>query len=209
MIAAKRNLISEGVALRLSRETTLELACWEHEVERLEPSYVQHAPHCVVMCVNFFPEQPGMNLRRFIGKHENANILVVSGRLERSLIVELMEADAKGFISSTHTNQDEMLEAMKSVASGRTYLCQQAAEILLGGLFSKEAKEVDSNNLSQREKEIIRYISDGHTSKEIGKLLCISPSTVEVHRRNIMRKLDIHKTAELTKYAIRANLVAA
>lgn len=209
MMAAKKNLISEGIALRVSDEANLALIAFEDEPESLERSFGVLEPHCVMMCINFYQEQPGMNLRKFMTSYPDANVLVISGRLERDLLQELLESKAKGIISPTYTDHDEMIQAIRCVSNGRTYLCQQATEILLGGLFSRQAKEPPRHTLSHREKEIIRYISDGYSSKEIGKFLYISPATVEVHRRNIMRKLDVHKAAELTKYAIRSNLIAA
>jgi two-component system NarL family response regulator len=209
MIAAQKHLISQGIALRILTETNLQLVFWENNVESLEQSYALHEPHCLMLCINFYQDQPGKNLRKFMTRYPDANVLVIAGRLERESLIEMMESKAKGFISPSHTDHEEMIEALRSVSNGRTYVCQQATEILLGGLFSREVKNLSCQSLSQREKEVIRYISDGCSSKEIAKLLTISPSTVEVHRRNIMRKLDIHKAAEITRYAIRSNLTAA
>lgn len=209
MIAAPRNMISEGVALRIEKEATLELTHWEEDAAQVESAFERERPDCIMMCINFYPKQPGMHLRMFMRHFPDANVLVLSGRADRNLIVEMIDSKAKGHISPTHVNHEEMLRAIKCVSSGRTYLCQQTTEILLGGLFACEDKDHHSMLLSNREKEVIRYISDGRSSKEIARLMEISPATVEVHRRNLMRKLDIHKAAELTKYAIRSNLIAA
>ena len=209
MIAAPRNLISEGVALRIATEVAFGLVQWEEHPEGVESTYAKHQPDCLMMCINLYPEQPGMRLRRFMDNYPDANVLMVSGKSERDLIVEMMESKAKGFITATHINHQEMLTAIRCVAEGKTYLCQKSTEVLLGGLFAAVTKDNHTEVLSHREKEVVRYISDGQSSKEIARLMAISPATVEVHRRNIMRKLDIHKAAELTKYAIRSNLIAA
>ena len=209
MIAAPRNMVSDGVALRIATEATLELIHWEEHPDQVESAFERQQPDCMMMCINLYPQQPGMHLRRFMNRYPDANVLVVSGRLERNLIIEMMESKAKGYISPTHVDHEEMLTAIRCVSNGRTYLCQHSTEILIGGLFANEPKENHAIVLSSREKEVLRYISDGQSSKEIARLMAISPATVEVHRRNIMRKLDIHKAAELTKYAIRSNLIAA
>ena len=64
------------------------------------------------------------------------------------------------------------------------------------------------NLLGTREEQVLRLIADGYSSKEIARKLLIAPSTVEVHRRNIMRKIGLHKVADLTRYAIRNQMVA-
>ena len=102
---------------------------------------------------------------------------------------------------------DELFAAIRAVGCGHAYLCQKSTEMLLGGLFNRNTPN-HNEPLSKREKQVIRLISDGRSSKEIARILDISPRTVEVHRRNMMRKIGVHKTAELTRYAIRSQLAS-
>ena len=100
--------------------------------------------------------------------------------------------------------------AIRAAAEGRFYLCQEASETVMTCMVTKKSEEIKiTTRLCSREEQVLRLIADGYSSKEIAQQLGISPSTVEVHRRNIMRKVGLHKVAELTRYAIRSSLIAA
>jgi two-component system NarL family response regulator len=93
---------------------------------------------------------------------------------------------------------------------GKTYLCPEAAAILVdasrrGGAANADGRE--NKRLGRREVEVLRLLTQGKSSPQIGRDLHIAPSTVDVHRRNIMNKLEIRTIAELTKYAIRTGLI--
>lgn len=207
LMASHKHMISEGVCLRLMQEPDLTIVSWAEQAQTFEPLYAEHMPDAVLMCAQFHDLQTSRYIRDFVSRQNGANVLVVSPSVERHLVVEVMESGAKGFVSPAHGEFDELLSAVRSVSNGHTYVCQKAAENLLGGLFNRN-QPIENETLSEREKQVVRLVSDGHSSKEIARLLTISPSTVEVHRRNIMRKIGAHKTAEITRYAIRSQLVS-
>lgn len=209
LIASHKHMISEGVSLRLLQEPGLEITGWAETIGEFEALYASYVPDVILMCMQFKEEQTARYIRSFVAKDNRANFVVVSNSIDRHLLIEIMESGAKGFVSSAHAGFDEMIAAVRSTSNGNTYVCQKAAETLLGGLFARNhnhAMQIES--LSEREKQVIRLVSDGHSSKEIARILEISPSTVEVHRRNIMRKIGAHKTADMTRYAIRSQLVS-
>jgi DNA-binding NarL/FixJ family response regulator len=207
LLATPKHMISEGLSMRLLQEPDLTIVGWAQSVAEFEALYASCLPDVVLICIHFKAEQTARYLRAFVSHDDRANFLVFSNSIQRHLIIEVMESGAKGFVSPIHTGLDEMVAAARSVANGNTYVCQKAAECLLGGLFNRN-QPVHNESLSDREKQVIRLVSDGLTSKEIARILFISPSTVEVHRRNIMRKIGAHKTADLTRYAIRSQLVS-
>lgn len=207
LMASHKHMISEGLCLRLMQEPDFAIVGWCEDVDGFESQYVEHMPNAVLMCAQFHDLHTPRYIRDFASRQNGANILVVSTSVERHLVVEVMESGAKGFVSPAHGEFDEMLSAVRSVSNGHTYVCQKAAENLLGGLFNR-SQPIENETLSEREKQVVRLVSDGRSSKEIARVLTISPSTVEVHRRNIMRKIGAHKTAEITRYAIRSQLVS-
>lgn len=208
LIASRKNMISEGVCLRLLQEPDLSIIGWAEDMEQLEEICASQLPNAILMCGRLLDSQTPRYIRDFVHRDPRANFMVVSNCVERHVVIEVMESGAKGFVSPAHTGFDEMVAAVRSVANGHTYVCQKVAETLLGGLFNRN-QPIEAAILSDREKQVVRLVSDGHSSKEIARILVISPSTVEVHRRNIMRKIGGHKTADITRYAIRAQLVSA
>lgn len=207
LIASRKHMISEGACLRLMQEPDLKVIDWAEDFSQLENMYARHEPDVILICGRFLDTQTPRYIRDFFSRDPSANFLVVCNLVERHFVLEVMESGAKGFVSPVHAGFDEMIPAVRSVANGNTYVCQKVAETLLGGLFNRN-QPIENEALSDREKQVVRLVSDGHSSKEIARILAISPSTVEVHRRNIMRKIGAHKTAELTRYAIRSQLVS-
>jgi two-component system NarL family response regulator len=135
-------------------------------------------------------------------------MVAFSGDTHRHSIIEVLDAGAKGYVSTT-SSIDELMSAIRSVASGRHYLCQTAASEMMASVRKMRAGDGSGkNHLGSREEQVLRLIADGFSSKEIARNLQIAPSTVEVHRRNIMRKVGLHKVADLTRYAIRNQMVS-
>lgn len=118
----------------------------------------------------------------------------------------MLRAGAAGYVSKAAAGT-ELVVAIRTVAAGGSYLSPDVT----GGLVA----EVTGNGgegaarLGRREREVLRLIAEGSRSQAISESLNISIATVEVHRRNIMRKLGIHTVAGLTRYAIREGIVAA
>jgi two-component system NarL family response regulator len=150
-----------------------------------------------------------MALMHQIAHHQPAkNMVAFSGDSDRNSIIEILDAGAKGYVSTT-SSMDELISAIRAAAAGRVYLCQAAATEMMESV--RKARSGDTSlkgQLGGREEQVLRLIADGFSSKQIARNLQIAPSTVEVHRRNIMRKIGLHKVADLTRYAIRNQMVS-
>lgn len=103
---------------------------------------------------------------------------------------------------SAKSSLDDLLLAIRAAASGRRYVCPLSSDA--AGIGKADLP----SGLGGRESQVLRLIADGYSSKEIARNLHIAPSTVDVHRRNIMRKVGLHKVADLTRYAIRHQMVS-
>src|SRR5207253_10311425 len=100
----------------------------------------------------------------------------------------------------------ELVRAIRAVAAGETYICPEVAGALVSAMRDGPEKS-ETPRLSRREREVLRLNAEGTRSPSIAEQLHISLGTVEVHRRNIMRKLGLRTVAELTRYAVREGLV--
>lgn len=123
-------------------------------------------------------------------------------------INQILRAGASGYVLKKAPTQ-ELVSAINAVYNGEAFLCPLAAKHLLGNLLApkKEISEAADEVLTAREKELLTLIAEGKTNREISCLLNISVNTVQVHRHNLMKKLDIHNSTGIVRYAIRKGLI--
>lgn len=156
----------------------------------------------VLMDINL-PDKSGIELCAEIKrKRPNTKILALSTLNQPSYIRKMMENGASGYILK-NAGKDELLSAIKDVASGKTHLCAEAMEVVKNINNSEAGKPI----LTRREKEILALIAEGLTNVEMSEKLFVSPWTVDSHRKSIMTKLNTKNTAMLIKYAIENGLV--
>jgi DNA-binding NarL/FixJ family response regulator len=122
------------------------------------------------------------------------------------LVRELFKAGARGYLLKSDARR-HLISAIESLASRRPFFTPQASEALLESFLLQPSKEKTS--LTTRECGVVQLIAEGHTNKQIARLLSISLKTVETHRAAIMRKLTLSSSAGLVRYAIRHKLVEA
>ena len=136
-------------------------------------------------------------------------VLTLTQYDDREHLLSLLEAGAEGFISKTAASSD-LASAIRSVYQGDSFLSPSVAKLLLkhyrqGARAGKGQDPYDQ--LTDREREVLKLLAEGHTSREIADTLVISPKTVEGHRTNLMAKLDIHNRTDLVKYALRKGII--
>lgn len=145
--------------------------------------------------------------RRMLAHNPRIRVLGLSALAERRTVLQMLEAGARGFIA-TSAGCEELLRGIRALARGESYLYADAAAALVDRLRSDPSQQRRKDALGRREREVLQLLAGGSTSAQIAAKLDITTGTVEVHRRNIMRKLDLHKVAELTRYAIREGLTS-
>lgn len=182
-----------------------ELGDGAHVVEATE----QLHPDVVVMDVSM-PNVNGIEAtRKLLASHPHVKVVALSGHNYKQFVLEMLEAGVTGYVIKSAAAH-QLLQAITSAAAGQTYLCPETSELLVMAnrrAAQSEAGGSDNRRLGPRETAVLRLLAQGKSSPQIGKELHIAASTVDVHRRNIMRKLELHTVAELTKYAIRNGLV--
>lgn len=149
---------------------------------------------------------PGMNgtevLRRFAKHLKKTRVLVFSGYQDPILLRELLEAGAHGFVGKS-APLAELRKGIQIVANGGSYFGPEVADILREAMDNPEiAQRSTAHLLTPREREILQLIAESYSTKDIAAKLEISVKTAENHRTNLMRKLDLHDVASLTRFAI-------
>ena len=141
---------------------------------------------------------------RMVKESPYVKVLALSSHLERRFVTYLLNAGAQGYVSKA-AGIDELLLGIRTVMSGTRYLSQDVVAML----DATPPDKASQARLGRREIEVLKLIAKGRSSPEIASLLHIASGTVQVHRENIMQKLDLHSIAELTQYAVREALIQA
>ena len=164
----------------------------------------------VVLLDIMMPRLNGIQAARAI--HESrlaARILLLSMYSDEGLIHQAFQSGVKGYVLKSSAS-DELIHAVRSVATGQTYLSSPISEIVVESAMNPRPPTDGGNPLSllsPREREILQLIAEGHTSGEIGKLLFISEKTVEKHRARLLEKLNVKNLAGLVRMAVKLRLV--
>jgi two-component system response regulator NreC len=124
---------------------------------------------------------------------------------EQAYVLEALRAGVRGYVLKTQAAPD-LIDAIRQVMRGSIYLSSGISEVVLNALLEPSAP-IDP--LTGRELQVLQLVAEGRTAREVASALGLSPKTAESHRNRIMRKLDIHDTAGLVRYAVRRGLVTA
>jgi DNA-binding NarL/FixJ family response regulator len=155
---------------------------------------------------------PGLNgievTQKLLQKQPDLAILILSMCAEKEFVIEALSAGAKGYLLK-HCAATDLVVAIKSILAGGIHLSQRAAELIVKEYIQPDlvSSPDTKDRLSPREAEILRLIADGKNNKEIAYALELSTKTIETHRQNLMKKLDIHNIAGLVRYAIREQII--
>lgn len=155
------------------------------------------------------PRMNGLEAIREIKQQSpETKILVLTVHKTEEYVLASLEAGADGYIIKDATHA-ELLLAISNAAQGRRYLSPEiSGAVIEGYLAGKKAQKLctPGETLTRREREVLKLIAEGYKNKDIADYLCISPKTVEKHRDNLMKKLDLHNAAALTAYAMERGL---
>jgi DNA-binding NarL/FixJ family response regulator len=174
----------------------------------------QHEPDVCLLDITM----PGLNgldaLPRLLQASPRTRVLVVSMHSGREFVTEALRAGAHGYLLKDAA-VDELAQAVTALREGRPYLCKQLADGLLSDYLRDANQPTDSLRaavpaglLTPRQREVLQLLAEGHSTRAMALRMHVSVKTVETHRAEIMRRLDIWEVAGLTKYAVRSGLVA-
>jgi two-component system response regulator NreC len=209
VIAEDHTILREGLRALISSEPNLDVVG--------EAGDGRDAIHCVetltpdlVLMDLSMPRVDGLEAIKEIKKrHPETKVLALTVHKTEEYILATLRAGADGYVLKDAT-QDELLMAIRSVLGGKSYLSPGASEkVIEGYLESRKTLKTSTSwdTLTSREREILKLIAEGYKNRDIADYLFISVKTVEKHRANLMRKLDLHTTSALTAFAMEKGLV--
>ena len=166
------------------------------------------SPNVILMDISM-PQMSGLEATKLLGKIvPKAKVLILTMHENKAYIMEIVRSGAKGYLLKD-SPPSQLLSAIDAVNRGEAYFSTSISQMVLNEYVKKPKHLHKPGNpeISQREKEVLTLIAEGFSNKAIADKLSVSVRTVETHREHIMRKLDIHNTAGLTRYAISAGII--
>ena len=165
-------------------------------------AFLQHqTPDVILMDINL-PDKSGIDLCKEVKQqHPHINILGLSTFNQQSFIEKMIANGASGYVLK-NASQPELMEAIQTVANGKQFLSFDAAQAL-----RKPDTEPNAPVITRREKEVLLLIADGMTNNEISKVLFISSTTVDTHRKNLLTKFEAKNSASLIRIAAQMKII--
>ena len=203
LLAEDHRTVREGVRLLLDSQPDIE--CVGEAGDGLDALRLakEHAPDLVLMDVSM-PEMNGLTAtERLRGECPGVRVVALTRHTDTAYMQQLMQAGASGYVLK-QSAPAVLLQAVRAVAAGGSYLDPAITGKALSGYFGRRAggESVAEVSLSGREAEVLRLVALGYSNKEIAASLSLSVKTVEAHKANAMRKLDMHSRIDIVRYAM-------
>lgn len=218
MLVDDHSIVRDGIRLLLEQADGLEIideaSDGEETLDKLKSNQANAStlPDLILMDISL-PGMSGIQTTQIISRlYKQVRVLMLSMHNNEDYILRSVEAGAQGYILKD-SSSDEMIKAIRTVASGEKYYSSPVASIILNG-YMQQLKKTGKNGrterqskLSAKEKEILQFLVDGMSSREIAERLGLSVRTVDNHRANMMRRLQVRNAAELVRMAVENKLI--
>lgn len=199
LIADDHTLIRETWSFILNTDPRFIVIAQSRSGEEAVEQSKELRPNVVIMDINL-PGMSGIEASQLIRKFSpGSKILGVSIHTQPTYVRKMMQKGAMGYVTK-NSSCEEMFKAIIEVQNSRKYICDEIKNILSDQILNGDEQEGGLNSLSKREIEVIGYIKKGFSSKAIANALSISVKTVEVHRYNTLKKLNLRNSAAMVNY---------
>ncbi len=207
LLADDHKIVRDGLRTLLEKNAEVKVVGEAEDGRTAVQLAKKLSPDIVIMDVAM-PDLNGIEATRQILEERPAvKVIAVSMHSDKRFVAEMLKAGASAYLSKDYAF-DELEKVIGTVMSNKVYLSPDISGVVVDSYVRKTPEPESSafSLLSDREREVLQLLAEGRTAKEIATQLHVSIKTVETHRTNIMTKLNIHRVAELTKYAIREGL---
>ncbi len=208
LLADDHNLVREGLRALLEQEPDMEVVASVADGREAVQLTRKLQPDVVVMDISM----PGLNgidaTRQITTDHSTSRVVCLSVHAEHKMIDAMLQAGASAYLLKTSVSK-ELVIAVRTVANGGTYLSSPVAGDIVAHHVrnTSDARPTGAYaDVTEREREVLQLIAEGHHTKNIAAQLCVSPKTVLSHRESLMRKLGVDSIAGLTRYALREGI---
>jgi two-component system, NarL family, nitrate/nitrite response regulator NarL len=207
LVADDHPVVRKGLQACLARQQNIRIAGEAVDGDDALRKARELKPNVVLMDISM-PGMNGLAVTQVLRKElPLVKVLVISVHRNKDAVFRVIQAGAHGYVSK-EAPSEEVVRAIEMVASGEPFFSEEIARAALTEFVNSGGKKEPFSQLTSREREVLVLIAEGQSNKEIADKLGIGVRTIETHRERIMRRLNIHSVAGLTKYAIANQLIA-
>jgi DNA-binding NarL/FixJ family response regulator len=207
LLADDRIVVRRGLRALLETRQQFEVCAEASNGREAVELAVNHKPDVAILEIAL-PIMNGIEATRQIRKETPATeVMIFTLQDGQDEIRAVLDAGARGYVFKSETDE-QIVKAIEALARHRAFFSSHLSDALFDNLIEHRGSGNHSTALTMREREVVRLIAEGKSNKNIAYLLEISTKTVETHRSASMRKLNIHSTAQLVRYAIRRRLIS-
>lgn len=210
-LADDHQVLIDGMLAVLKTQPDYEVVGFSLNGENLVERVAQNDAHILIMDINM-PEKDGIQvLREFNEKGFTCKVIILSSYDDPKLIKEVIKLGASGYLTKQCAGEN-IMDAINSVVLGQQYFSAAIKDKIFDTFTDNNQEKVLNDeqiisSITDRELEILNYICEERSGKDIGEILKISPNTVETHRKNLMKKINVKSTVGLVLFATKHNLV--
>ena len=211
-IADDHQILIDGVIAVLGLEKDIEVVGYSLNGEQVLDWFHEHSADVLVLDINM-PKVDGIEvLRQFQNYDDVPQVIILSSYDDIKLIKEVLSMGAKGFVPKKSAGE-HIVNAIRNVSKGQQYFSEEVKEKMMKTLMGKPMHDKDSqegmliNSLTRREYQILKLIAQQYTTKEIAKALHVSDSTVETHRKNLIKKVNAKNSVGLAIFAMKNEII--
>ncbi|PKP31036.1 MAG: hypothetical protein CVU00_13100 [Bacteroidetes bacterium HGW-Bacteroidetes-17] len=210
-IVDDHQVVCDGIKALLSDADDIEVLGTASNIDNLISKTKETAVHICLINIYDPTDAEIENIRKVKKELPNLNLLILSMNKSKSFILKTLKAGARGYLTKD-TNRSELIEAIYTIRGGYDYYAKSIANIVLNNYLKEtdvahQLIDQQENSLSTREIEVLELFGQSLTNKEIADTLFISVRTVESHKNNVMKKLNLRTTVDLVKFAISNNII--
>lgn len=205
LLADDHALVRQGLKELLERQG-FQVVCEASDGQETSRLAAKAQPDVAIIDISM-PVLNGVDAAREVAKSSpKTKVILLTQHDEDQYVTEALRAGARGYVLKNQA-ADDLVHAIREVCRGSVYLSPSISRTVVDAFLSKTYESTDP--LSGRERQVLQLVGEGKSTKDIAAQLGISVKTAESHRARLMRKLDIHETASLVRYAIRRGLIQA
>jgi DNA-binding NarL/FixJ family response regulator len=205
LLADDHPLVRRGIGSSLARQPNLEVIGEASDGREALAKIKQLLPDMVLLDIDM-PHMSGLALASLLRKElPQIRILVLSMHRHPEYVLRILQSGAHGYVLKD-SPIEEVVHAITTINAGQSYFHPEIARVALSHMTGGNGSGSDLDKLTQREREVLIRIAEGCSNKEIAQVLDVGVRTVETHRERIMRKLNLHSIAALTRFAIAKGL---
>ncbi|QAT17737.1 hypothetical protein BU251_08395 [Candidatus Velamenicoccus archaeovorus] len=205
-IVDDHDIIREGIKAILRRQPEYEVVGEARDAETALDKIRPLKPDILLLDITM-PKKTGLEIIEDVLRiSPSTKILIISVHKANAYVMKALQSGVKGYLSKENA-ADDLPQALRKIVSGQVYLDAQASDYLLKKVSGPQEETQGPGLLTERELDVLRLVAESKAAKEIASLLSLSPRTVENYKNNMLKKLGLHRTSDLIKYAIKNKIV--